>query len=267
MDSGPDVSMSDLTMTVLGCNSGGPTRGVGASGYLVTADTTSLVLDMGSGTLQPLFGVLPDVPDAVVVTHRHVDHLADLFGLYGYIAAERRAGRTRSALRVIAPAGVEEAFAGALQAGPTHGYRDIVTFEEPTPGEVITVGVLECAFAEANHSVPAIAVRVSHLRRSLTYTGDTGPSSKVEELAAATDLLIAEAGNDRDQSTPYPFHLTVAGAVTMASRSAAGQLLLTHLHLDATVDDVVAAVAAAKYPGEVQLAAPGLTITLEEETF
>ncbi|GBE24874.1 ribonuclease Z [bacterium BMS3Bbin02] len=259
--------MSDLTMTVLGCNSGGPTRGGGASGYLVTAESTSVVLDLGSGTLQRLFELIPDVPDAVVITHRHVDHMADLLGLYGYLASERRAGELRPTLRVIAPQGVEEAFFGALQAGPTHGYRDIIVFEEPPLGEPVAVGALVCTFAEASHSVPAVAVRVSRLRRSLTYTGDTGPSSSVEQLASDTDLLIAEAGNDRGQPPLYPYHLTVGEAVAMASRSDARQLLLTHLHMAATLDDVVAAVAAVKYAGEVQLAAPGLTIHLEQETF
>jgi ribonuclease BN (tRNA processing enzyme) len=259
--------MSDLTMTVLGCNSGGPTRGGGASGYLVTAESTSLVLDLGSGTLQRLFELIPDVPDAVVISHRHIDHMADLLGLYGYLASERRAGELRPTLRVIAPAGVEEAFAGALQAGPAHGYRDIVAFEEPTMDDQITVGAVQCSFAEAEHSVPAVAVRVSHLRCSLTYTGDTGPSTTVEGLAAGTDLLIAEAGNDREQSASYPYHMTVASAVGLASAANARQLLLTHLHIAATFDDVVAAVAAVKYAGEVQLAAPGLTIHLEQETF
>lgn len=254
-------------MTVLGCSSGGPARGVGASGYLVTAESTSIVLDMGSGTLQPLFELVPDVPDAVVITHRHVDHMADLLGLYGYLASERRAGILRSPVRVIAPPGVEDAFVGALQAGPTHGYRDIVSFEEPTVASPTTVGALTCSFAAATHSVPTVAVRLAHDGRSLTYTGDTGPSDDVARLAAGTDLLIAEAGNDQEQAASFPYHMTVSQAIGLAAASKARELLLTHLHIAVTFDDVVAGVASTNFPGVVQLATPGLTITLEEEIF
>jgi ribonuclease BN (tRNA processing enzyme) len=259
--------MSDLVMTVLGCSSGGPARGVGASGYLVAAESTSIVLDMGSGTLQPLFALIPDVPDAVVITHRHVDHMADLLGLYGYLASEHRAGRDRPPLRVIAPSGVEDAFVGALQAGPTHGYRDIVSFEEPSLAFPMPVAAFEISFAAATHSVPAVAVRVTHDGRSLTYTGDTGPSGDVQRLATGTDLLIAEAGNERTQAASFPFHMTVFEAIGLAAAAEARQLLLTHLHINATFDDVVAGVASTNFPGVVQLAAPGLTITLEEEIF
>ena len=54
MDSGAYVPMTALKLTVLGCGSGGPRPGIAASGYLITAAGTSLVLDLGSGALSDL---------------------------------------------------------------------------------------------------------------------------------------------------------------------------------------------------------------------
>ncbi|MCH7670223.1 MAG: hypothetical protein IIC71_13645 [Acidobacteria bacterium] len=46
--------MTALKLTVLGCGSGGPRPGIAASGYLITAAGTSLVLGLGSGALSDL---------------------------------------------------------------------------------------------------------------------------------------------------------------------------------------------------------------------
>ncbi|MCH8986047.1 MAG: hypothetical protein IIB04_05470 [Acidobacteria bacterium] len=54
MDSGAYVPMTALKLTVLGCGSGGPRPGIAASGYLITAAGTSLVLGLGSGALSDL---------------------------------------------------------------------------------------------------------------------------------------------------------------------------------------------------------------------
>ena len=54
MDSGAYVPMTALKLTVLGCGTGGPRPGIAASGYLITAAGTSLVLGLGSGALSDL---------------------------------------------------------------------------------------------------------------------------------------------------------------------------------------------------------------------
>lgn len=257
--------MTGFNLNVLGCGSGGPRPGVGASGYLVTTDRTSLVLDLGSGTLQRMFDLLGGAPDAVLITHRHVDHMADLLGLYGFLSSNRRDGGTANALRVIAPQGVEEAFAGALQAGGQHPYRDILAFEQPRVGEMVGIGDLVCGFADAVHSVPGVAVRVTCGDSSITYTGDTGPSGAIVELALGCDVLLAEAAIAGGRSTRYPFHMTVPEAIGMALAAQTSDLVLTHMHSTNTGEQVVNAAADVGYTGNVHVAVPGFEMRIDKE--
>ena len=70
-------------LTVLGSQAAYPTLDRPCSGFLLTWDELSIVLDLGYGTLQPLLarGVDPPAIDAVVITHEHPDHWLDLHAL------------------------------------------------------------------------------------------------------------------------------------------------------------------------------------------
>jgi ribonuclease BN (tRNA processing enzyme) len=56
-----------------------PANGQASSGYLVAADTATLLLDCGPGVATALGAVTaPDQLSAVIVTHLHLDHCYDL---------------------------------------------------------------------------------------------------------------------------------------------------------------------------------------------
>ena len=71
-----------MRLTVLGCAGSGPGPTSPASSYLITAGDTRLLVDLGNGS----FGVLqrhldPWLLDAVVLSHLHADHCADMTNL------------------------------------------------------------------------------------------------------------------------------------------------------------------------------------------
>ena len=71
-------------------------------------------------------------------------------------------------------------------------------------------------------------MRVSAGGRSVTYSGDTGPTPALAELARGTDIALFEAscvGTDN----PPDLHMTGADAARAAREAGAGLLLLTHL--------------------------------------
>ena len=68
-----------MNLTVLGGSAASPNAGMGCAGLLVQTDRTRLVLDLGPGTLQELRRHTDfRMPDAVIVSHMHVDHVLDL---------------------------------------------------------------------------------------------------------------------------------------------------------------------------------------------
>src|SRR6185436_2853186 len=71
---------------------------LGASGasYLLRADGTNLLLDLGQGSFPRLASLLPpETLDAIVVSHLHPDHFVDLVALRHYLRFEREPARVR----------------------------------------------------------------------------------------------------------------------------------------------------------------------------
>ena len=111
------------------------------------------------------------------------------------------------------------------------------------------------------HPVPAYAIRVEAGGRSLVYSGDTGATDALVELARGCDLALFEASFLSGRSNPPDLHLTAREAGDHARRAEAGRLVLTHL---VAWNDPGAsrAEAALAYGGDLTLAAPGASYDL-----
>ncbi|MFD2355349.1 MBL fold metallo-hydrolase [Nonomuraea ferruginea] len=110
--------------------------------------------------------------------------------------------------------------------------------------------------------MPNAGIRLTAGERVLTYTGDTGPSPDVVDLARTADLLLAEATFVDRVPHGSRRHLSSARqAGRQAKEADARHLLLTHLQpgTDATA---ARAAAEAEYDGEIGIATSGLTIDL-----
>ncbi|MGH3495644.1 MAG: MBL fold metallo-hydrolase, partial [Sciscionella sp.] len=74
-----------MQLTVLGCSGSVPGPGLATSGYLLRSADTTVVLELGNGTLAQLAGLVdPFDIDALVFSHLHADHCADFAALAVY---------------------------------------------------------------------------------------------------------------------------------------------------------------------------------------
>src|SRR6187455_3425458 len=68
-----------MRLTVLGGSGGFPGAGGACSGYLIEHDGFRLLVDPGYAIVPRLLEIMPaDTIDAVLVSHGHPDHVADL---------------------------------------------------------------------------------------------------------------------------------------------------------------------------------------------
>ena len=250
-------------LTVLGSSGGSPTRTNPASGYLLTSGATSIWLDAGTGTFMALAGYMdPGTLSAVVISHIHVDHCSDLFGLYGYLA---HGPSGNVPIPVYVPLGAAEHLSAFVRAGEGHVFQTVFELTEVVPGDEVDVAGTKIRFGKAIHPVPALVTRVETGDAVVTYSGDTGPGSDLTALATDADLLLCEAyiAGERAADT-YPYHLTAAEAGSAAKAARVRRLVVTHLATD--IDPATAVVEAkAAFGGPVDSATPGASFMIEEE--
>jgi ribonuclease BN (tRNA processing enzyme) len=230
---------------VVGNSGSGPGPGSPASCYLVQHDGFTLLLDLGNGAFGSLVALAdPAAIDAVYLSHLHADHCLDVAP---FMVWHRYSGQsTRRPVQLFAPDGAGRRLALAYDAdgGPISDVFDVV----PVGVGEWTLGPFAVRTARTAHPVVCHAVRLTAGRRSLVYTGDTGPSAAVEQLASGADVLLAEASHPDVPGLPPALHLTGRQAGELAAAAGVGRLLVTHV--PAWVDPEVQLTAArGAFPG------------------
>ena len=243
-----------MRLTVVGCSGSGPGPKSPASCYLVEHDGFRLLLDLGSGAFGALQGLAdPDTIDAVFLSHLHADHCLDVAP---FVVWRRYSGRaSKHQVPLYAPVAAERRLALAYDADGD-GVTDVFDFVPVGPGS-FTLGPFEVALARTAHPIECYAIRLAAGGRSVVYTGDTGPSERVVELARGADVLLAEASHPPGPGLPDGLHLTGREAGEHAAAAGVGRLLLTHI--PAWVDEIGQLFAASAVFSETELVRSGAT--------
>jgi ribonuclease BN (tRNA processing enzyme) len=246
-----------MKVTVLGGAGAYPTAHQGCNGFLIEHDGFRLVVDPGYATIQRLLALVDaaDV-DAVWVSHGHPDHCADLQPL---LRARAFTTPPAAALPVYAPLG---SLATLLALDQPNTVDSAYVLHDVGNGDTFDVGPLHCTARDLPHMMPNLGIRMSAGATVLAYTGDSGPSPVIAELATGADLLIANATHPETVPERLAAFLSSSRQAGAAAQTAeAKALLLTHLW-PGTDPDAAFAAAAETFDGPVEVATPGLIMIL-----
>ncbi|OZM74174.1 MBL fold metallo-hydrolase [Amycolatopsis antarctica] len=224
-----------MRLTILGCSGSVPGPDAAASGYLLEADGFLLGIELGNGTLARLQTLRsPFDLDALLLTHLHADHCADVSALAvyrRYHPAPPYEVRPRR-LPVLAPAEAPQRLANAYAAHESErrgtDLSDVFDFRALDAGAT-RIGPFTVTAHPVDHPTAAFGVRVEHGGSVLAYTGDTGPCPQLDDLAAGADVLLCEASWTDAPDRPAGVHLSGRQAGELAARAGVGRLLLTHI--------------------------------------
>lgn len=223
-----------MRITVLGKSPAWQDPGGACSGYLVEVADRCLLLDCGNGVFAKLreARAFTDVC-AVVISHLHADHFADLIP-YAYALSyshQARAAGSRPAL--YAPPGARAAFrriTGAWDAEEL--IEQAFELHEYDPAAELALDPLRIRFHEVPHFIRTHAVQIRADAASFTYGADCSPNEAIVAFARDTDLLMLEATLEQPERAGHRGHLTPAEAGEHARRAGARRLVLTHMSAD-----------------------------------
>ncbi len=243
-----------LTITSIGYWGAYPGADAATSSFLLELEGIHVLIDCGSGVLQNLQAYIqPDELDAVVITHYHADHVADLGCLQYAIRVSQSMGEQSGPLPIYGHD--EDDGCEALT------YRTHTVFRPYTEGQSITIGSLSFDFFKAYHTEPSFAIRVSAGKSVAVFSGDTAYHPKVVEAARQADLFYCESSLFNSFRGMVEGHLTAGEAGRIAKEAGVKELVLTHLphygnHLDLVKES------AEEFKGPVSLNKAGLKRTL-----
>jgi len=196
-----------------------PRRGRAQSSNLLTVNGTHYVVDAGDGVARRVAQAGIDVRNIgiIFITHHHDDHTAGL-GTLMSLAWDRQ--RTKP-INVYGPPRTEELVKAAVQyftisaeiriadGGRTVPIAQVFIGHDVGTGAIYQDANIKVTAVENSHfsfhEGPAVGKHKSYSYRFETsdrvivFTGDTGPSDAVTELAKGADLLVTETSSCEDR--------------------------------------------------------------------
>jgi ribonuclease Z len=266
-----------IDITLLGTGSPIPDADRAGPSTLVRAGGQSFLVDCGRGVLQRLTaaGVGAGGLTALLLTHLHSDHIADL----GDVLITRWITSftpSPAPLPILGPPGTAKVVEATLTAfGFDIGYRiahhaDLtspppVVVHEYIEGVVWNADGVRITAGPTDHRPvePTVGFRVDHDGSAVVLAGDTVPCAGLDELSHDADALVHTVIR-KDLVSQIPiqrfkdildYHSSVEQAAATAASAGVGTLILTH-YVPALIpgqEDQWRALAAAEFGGRIEL--------------
>jgi ribonuclease BN (tRNA processing enzyme) len=226
------IEEDDVKLRVLGC-SGAEFPGHNPSAFLLD---DCLLLDAGT-----IGAVLEEEEqwqlNDILITHPHLDHIRGIPALADNIIIT---GQSKN-VNVISTNEVITAISTHLMNGmiwpdftkiPSEA-APVISYTEIVPEREFFVGEFAVTACPVNHTVPAVGYRVSKGGSTIVYTGDTGPTDRIWELADEISALLVEVSfpSEMEELALLTGHLTPKLLATELAKlpKLPPRILITHL--------------------------------------
>lgn len=244
-----------MKLTVVGYWGGFPQANTASSGYLLEDNGFKLLIDCGSAVLSKLqqFVNIMDL-DAVILSHYHHDHVADIGPLQYARMIHTLLGNGDQQLPIYGHASDDQGLNSLTRLPYTKGFAY-------NPEEELKLGPFTIQFMETKHPAICYAMRITNGKKTIVYTADSSYLSDFIDFSSKADLFICECNLYADQDGSSMGHMTSSEAGTIAKEAQVQKMLLTHLPHFGNHRKLVTE-AKAIYKGSVELASEGWALEL-----
>lgn len=211
-----------MRMTVVGFWGAYPEQEEATSSYLFEKDGFRLLVDCGSGALAQLPKYLdPYDLDAVILSHYHQDHIADLGVLQYHQLVQNQIHDQERLLPIYGHDQDQVAFSDLTQR-----FTKGIVYQPNAPLEL---GPFTIEFLKTSHPVSCYAMRITDGDKVVVYTADSSYQDAFIPFSQDADLLITDCNFYEDQdATPFGHMNSKEGAI-IAEQAKVRTLLLSHL--------------------------------------
>ncbi|MBM7702658.1 MBL fold metallo-hydrolase [Metabacillus iocasae] len=212
-----------MKVTVVGFWGGYPHRNEATSSYLVEHEGFKLLVDCGSGALAQLQNYIePEDVDAMIISHYHHDHIADV-GVFQYARLiQKHLGKALEVLPIYGHSHDKHGFERLTHSGITQGFAY-------DPNETLQIGPFSISFLQTKHPVTCYAMRIQAGNETIVYTADSSYIEEFVPFSRDADFMICECNFYGNQDGSGAGHMTSVDAGKLAAQSNVKHLLLTHL--------------------------------------
>lgn len=241
-----------MKLTVLGYYGGYPTNNIGTSSYLLESDSFHLLMDAGSYSLLTMEKYVDPLDlDAVLLSHYHHDHIADL----GVLQFTRLLKRDEHGNRAhMLPIYCHNEDAAHFQQMTLENVSEGIPYnEEPK----LTIGPFDIEHLKTLHPVPCYAFRITERStgKVLVFTADSGFIEDFIPFCESADYLLADSNFYKGMEN-HTVHMTAKECGQIASKAGVSNLILTHLPQTGNWSDLVQ---------QAQEESPDTTVQLAEK--
>ncbi|WP_299270540.1 MBL fold metallo-hydrolase [Halorientalis sp.] len=257
-----------MRVTFLGTGSAMPTGERFQTGILLEAAEDRLLVDCGSGVVHAL--ATTDVGyegvDTVLLTHHHLDHVADLLPL---LKARWLAGA--ESLEVVGPPGTPDLVRNLLSVHEYMQDRIDLTLRSVDTDDRFEAAGFSGEATATRHSMPCHAYRLCHGDEGdddvdppvFGYSGDSEAVTELVEFFDGAAVLAHDCSfPDEVDVSNHPTPASLGDALATADAEI-GRVYLTHLypHTEGNHETMLDSVAE-RYDGDVRFARDGLSFDI-----
>jgi ribonuclease BN (tRNA processing enzyme) len=215
-----------MKIRVLGTGTSVPSLQRCSSSYLVQTKRLNILVDVGPSIVRRLleYGFTTRDIDAIVLTHFHVDHTADL-STFLFASNYDVEARTKP-LTIIGGPGINDFFENLIKVYRWLTPKSYELFLREEGDCTLNLEDFVISVTRVEHNDESIAIRIEE-HKSVTFSGDTDYTKNLVKLASGTDLLIAECSFPERK---VDGHLNLETLQKIVDEANPKRVLISHLY-------------------------------------